>query len=80
MEALDVSTAVPNDRNPSRLRFRAVIVGLLLIPLNAYWLAIVELVRNTQTPTSVSLFFNVIFTVVLVSLANAPLRRWVPAL
>jgi len=57
-----------------------VVVGLLLIPLNAYWLAIVELVRNTQTPTSVSLFFNVVFTVVLVSLVNAPLRRWAPRL
>ena len=62
----------------ARVSWRAVLIGFLLIPLNAYWLIIVELVRNTQTPTSVSLFFNVIFTLLVVSLLNAPLRRWAP--
>jgi len=57
---------------------RAIIIGLLLVPLNAYWLVVIELVRNTQTPTSVSLFFNAVFTVLCVALLNAPLKRLAP--
>jgi len=57
---------------------RAIAIGLLLVPLNAYWVALAEFVRNTHYPTSVSLFYNVVFCLTLVCLLNAPLRRWAP--
>jgi len=59
---------------------RAILLALLLIPLNAYWLVIIEVIRNTQTPTSLSLFFNVVFTMLVVLALNAPLRRLAPKL
>jgi len=79
--AVPVSEPTPASSRPALMRAsaRAVAIGLLLIPLNAYWLVIIEVVRNTQTPTSISLFFNVIFTMLLVTALNAPLRRWAPS-
>jgi len=55
-----------------------VVLALVLIPVNTYWLAVVELVRNTSTPTSVSLFFNAVLTLTCVAAANAALRRVAP--
>ncbi len=61
-----------------RTPVRAGLVGLALIPFNAYWLAVVELVRSSASPTSVSLFFNAVFSLLLLALANALLRRLAP--
>jgi hypothetical protein len=61
-----------------RVRLRAVVLGLVLVALNAYWLAAVELVRHTSSPTSVSLFLTAVLSFVVVVLANAGVRRVAP--
>lgn len=71
-------TPVATGRRPVGVSLRAGVLGLILIPPNAYWLAVMELVRNTGTPTSVSLFFNAVFTLLVVVLANAALRAVAP--
>lgn len=63
---------------PRRIRARSVVLGLALIPLNTYWLAVIELVRHTSSPTSLSLFLNVVVTFCAVVAANAALRRIAP--
>lgn len=63
-----------------RVTWRAVAIGFALIPLEAWWLVTVEMVRGYHYPTCISLFFHAVFTLVVLSLLNAPLRRWVPRL
>ncbi len=61
-----------------RVRLRAVVLGLALVVVNAYWLAVIELVRHTSSPTSVSLYFTAILSFTFVASANALVRRIAP--
>ena len=70
----DTPAAVP--AVPKSVTFRAVLLGLLLIPLNAYWVVQMERVRYSAHPTTVSLFFNCIFILVVLTGLNALLVRW----
>ncbi len=58
--------------------FRSIAIGLLLIPLNAFWLALSEIVWYSGEPTSISLFYNVIFILFLLTLINLLIRRYSP--
>ena len=58
--------------------FRAVLIGLALIPINVYLVVQWETVWGTQYPTTMSIFFNAIFCLFLLSLLNLPLRRYLP--
>ncbi|MCC7491746.1 MAG: hypothetical protein IT204_05340 [Fimbriimonadaceae bacterium] len=58
---------------------RAVLLGLLLLPLNAVWLIQIEYVRYSDTPTIPQLFFHCVAALLLLSLANRALGRWRPA-
>ncbi|MEN6582472.1 MAG: DUF6785 family protein [Armatimonadota bacterium] len=58
--------------------WRAVIIGLLLIPLNSYWIFMMEMIRYQGHPTTISLFFSSIFELVLLILVNLLLKRFVP--
>jgi hypothetical protein len=53
------------NKNRSVLRsdvtLRAVIIGLLLIPANAYWMTKSEVILSITHATTLSLFFNVSF-------------------
>jgi hypothetical protein len=53
-------------------------LGAVLIPLNCYWVTLCEIVWPTVHATVLSLFFNVVFTLFLVCLANLVLGRWAP--
>ncbi|HSV73296.1 MAG TPA: DUF6785 family protein [Chthonomonadales bacterium] len=57
---------------------RALLVALLLMPVNAYWVNKMEVVRYLGHPTTISLFFNVVFLLVLLIAANALVRRTFP--
>ena len=41
--------------------WRSLLVSLFLIPPNAYWIVQMERVRYSAHPTTISLFFNVVF-------------------
>jgi hypothetical protein len=56
---------------------RAVLVALFLIPFNTYWIMQMELVRYSGHPTTISIFFNVVFCLLLLTVYNLLVgRRW----
>ncbi len=55
--------------------WRSVAIATVLAPLNCYWTVMMGEVRYSGHPTTVSLFFNVIFCVLLIRLVNE-LVRW----
>src|SRR5438094_8918798 len=55
--------------------WRSLLIGVLLIPPNAYWLVQMERVRYSAHPTTISLFFNVVFILLVVTLINAGIAR-----
>lgn len=57
---------------------RAVLLGVVLIPLNTLWVQSMELVWDSGQPTMLSLFFSAVFTLLVLALANLALRRWLP--
>lgn len=72
----------PLSERDVRLRMitvRSLIVALLLIPLNAFFVIKMEVVRYSGHPTTISLFFNVVFLLVLLIALNAGIRRIRPS-
>jgi len=59
---------------------RAILLGTLLIILNCYWVMVTETVWFALHITCISLFFNVIFTLFVLTLFNAILKRVAPKL
>ncbi|MDH7600988.1 MAG: hypothetical protein QHI38_02465 [Armatimonadota bacterium] len=57
---------------------RAVAVGLVLIPVNSYWIFMMEIIRYQGHPTTISLFYSSIFNLVILILLNSLLRRFAP--
>ncbi|MBC8101567.1 MAG: hypothetical protein H7Z41_03135 [Cytophagales bacterium] len=66
------------ERVRERIRARFLLVAAVLVPVNAYWVLMSEIVRYAGHPTTISLFYNVIFWLCLLSLGNAGVRRVVP--
>lgn len=62
------------------LRLRAFILGLLLIPVDNYWIIMIEKVNLGPFPTIISIFANVVFILALFALVNTILRRVLPRL
>ncbi|MFB3040825.1 MAG: DUF6785 family protein, partial [Candidatus Poribacteria bacterium] len=60
-------------KSKHRTGWRAIFIGLLLIPPNAYWIA-----SGEATSTTVSLFFNVIFILFVLLLINLSIKRILP--
>jgi len=72
-----VSTPAPAAAGAS---LRAVLVGVLLVPVNVYWIAQMERNRQTAFPSVFSLFFNAVFALLLLRGVNLLLRRLSPRL
>jgi len=66
--------------NSSGVTFRAVIISLILIPINCYWIMYTEMVWWAQFPTTMSLFFNVIFCLAVITPINLLFRKISPKL
>ncbi|MBI5834484.1 MAG: hypothetical protein HZB16_19470 [Armatimonadetes bacterium] len=65
----------------SRVRARAVIIALAFIPVNAYWVVMMEAIKYTGHPTTYSLFFNVVIVLSLLVAGNYVLAKvWKPLL
>ncbi|MBN2308946.1 MAG: hypothetical protein JXR94_08255, partial [Candidatus Hydrogenedentes bacterium] len=61
------------------MTFRSVVIGLVLIPANALWLMLSEIMWYSGEPTTISLFYNVVFIIALIVLANFVAKRYKPA-
>ena len=59
--------------------WRAMLLSLLLIPANAYWQIQMEVIRYSAHPTTVSLFFNAVFILLVVTVGNALVGRFRPS-
>jgi hypothetical protein len=70
-------TVVPGRRG---VTLRAVLLAVVLIPFNAYWLCQMEVVRYEGHPTTVSIFYNSIFILFLLTGVASFLRRISPKL
>ncbi len=67
-------------RHPRMVTWRAVLIALLLMPLNAYWVIRMEVIRYAGHPTTISLFYNVVFLLVVLIGLNTLVRRVLPRL
>lgn len=56
---------------------RVLVLALVLAPLNAYFMAFLH-GRGIEDPTVVSLFWNVLFALIVLRLINGIIRRWWP--
>ena len=56
---------------------RAVIIGIFLIVVNCYWVGMGRTTDQSYT-TNISLYFNVIFILLILSILNFPLRKFLP--
>jgi hypothetical protein len=68
----EVSTAVRG------VTLRSLIIAAILVPANAYWVAMTETVWYAGFPTTISLFYNVIAILVAITLINSIVRRFAP--
>jgi len=57
------------------IRARAILLGLALLPLNALWVVDMEYTRYSAHPTTVSLFFNCIFLLLVLCGLNKLVYR-----
>lgn len=58
--------------------WRAIIIGLLLIPPVTFWIMEVECVWHSGHPTSISLMWGVLFTMLVIVLINLLVKRFFP--
>ncbi len=74
------TSQLPQSGQRSGFTGRALIVGVMLIPLNVYWIVQMERARQTAWPTAYGLFFNAVFVLLLLQILNWGLRRLRPAI
>jgi hypothetical protein len=48
------------------------------MPINAYWIIQMELVRYSGHPTTISVFFNVVFILVMLTIVNSTIKLFAP--
>ncbi len=69
-------------RRTTRVRMvtpRVILIALLLLPINAFWVTRMEVVRYAGHPTTISLFFNVVFLLAVLLAVNSLARKiWRP--
>ena len=58
--------------------WRTIAVGLVLIPLNCYWVIMSEDIWNAGHPTLTTLFFNTVFSLFVLLLINRLLQKIAP--
>lgn len=57
--------------------WRAILIGAILAPVNVYWIMIMNSADQSY-PTTVSLYFNVIFSIFILALLNSLINRLSP--
>ena len=72
------TTSIPPSKPSSSVGWRSIAIGLLLIPLNCYWITYIELVQYSAQPTIVSLIFTVVFNVLVLIGFNRILKQFLP--
>ena len=68
----------PNAR-PKGITARTLLLCLVLIPLNNYWIMQTETIRYAGFPTTISLYYNVVFILLILTIVNLLLTRVKPS-
>jgi len=63
---------------PKAITWRSVLIGLLLIPINVYWVTVVEVRWYTLDGSCLPLFITPIFMLFLLAIANLGVRKLAP--
>jgi len=63
---------------PRAVTLRALLLCIILLPINAYWVVQMEVVRYSAHPTTISLFFNAIFLLLVLTVGNRGIRKIAP--
>ena len=58
--------------------YRSLLIAIILIPINCYWIIEMEVIRYSGHPVTISLFFNVIFSVLVIIGFNFLLLKFLP--
>lgn len=78
----DVQPNVEQDtrvtRRPLDITWRSIILGAILIPPNCYWIMYVEAIWHSGHPTAISLFWNVMFCLLVLVIVNLILKKVAP--
>lgn len=61
------------------ITFRSMVIAVLLMPVNAVLLVLIEVLWANSAPTALSLFYNVVFVLFWLVIANAGVRRVRPS-
>jgi len=76
-----MAMAQPETEQPrynKAVTWRSLLICLLIMPLNSYWVVQMEVVRYSAHPTTISLLFNTIFILLCLTLLNRGVRRIAP--
>jgi hypothetical protein len=63
---------------PRMITLRAVLLGMLLLPVNAYFITQLEMVRYEALPSTFGLMMNSLFVLIVIAAFNLILLRWFP--
>lgn len=73
-------TEIPAATRPAKsVSWRSLLIGTLLVPLNAYWLIQMESIRYSAHPTTISILFNAIFIILVLGVLNMFVARRRPS-
>ena len=64
----------------SRVKFHILLIGLVLVVLNSYWVLMGSEVWHSTQLTIASLFFNAVFTLLIMTLINLAVQKFAPRL
>ena len=76
----DTSRQAPNPQETSQsghpgVTFRAILIGIILIPPNTYFIMANHLRYRSTLPTTMSLIYNVVVTLVVLTCLNSLVKR-----
>ena len=70
----------PLTDNPRQIKGHILFLGVVLVAINSYWALMGSEVWHSTQLTIASLFFNAVFTLLVLVLINLPLKRFAPRL
>ncbi len=74
-KSIQLKQMLRSNKTNKGITLRSTLIGLILIPVNCWWVVQSEAVWGILYPTTVSLFFNVTFTLFVLVLINLLLKK-----
>ena len=64
---VSTSASLASSQTPAHgVTLKSILIAVVLIPINCYWVIEMEVIRYSGHPVTISLFFNVIFSLFVV--------------